>query len=497
MNRTRQSVLNTWAPLSILIALTACGGGGGEGGPVPLAMVSTLAYVVTECHADAQGGTIRQSLQIRRGEQAPIPVVEHFAVGAGGVRDACQSAGADRQGFFFTEYGVFHRLGVTPDGSQVVFEVTDDDPPAPIAGGDELQTVFPPHALPAEQKGIFAVRADGTGLRRLGPASRESPVDIDIRPFFAFSPNGRTIAYTDRGPSRDNQDAVQIFTLDLATGDAGPVTQLPPAGPGGTYGPVFTDDQTIAFFTSANADGLNPAGEIISATVKTTDPTHMLTVASPPVAIPGSEVLTSFRITGSEVNVANLILPGEPVNGGSFPGFPIQEAFVIDRENDVLQLTNFRRVDTVNPTLSADGQRVVFCASTNRLGTNPTENGQLFSIDRTGGDLRQLTDFHEVPEGGLSTAGCFIGPPPFGCGANYMSRDTQSNAVVFYSNCDPFGTNPYGDQVFAMHSDGTGLRQLTHTQGYTKDASGAVTVEVAYPFAYPGLAIVYNFIQNH
>ena len=313
-----------------------------------------------------------------------------------GVRDACQSAGADRQGFFFTLYGVFHRLGVTPDGSQVVFEVTDDD---------DAQTVFPPHTLPAEQKGIFAVRADGTGLpRRLGPASREPPYDFDIRPFFVFSPNGRTIAYTDRGPSRDNQDAVQIFTLDLATGDARPVTQLPPAGPGGTYGPVFTDDQTITFFTSANADGKNPDGEIISATVKTTDATHTLTVAPPPVAIPGSEVLTSFRITGSEVNVANLILPGEPVNGGSFPGFPIQEVFVIDRENDVLQLTNFRRVDTVNPTLSADGQRVVFCASADPLGTNPTENGQLFSIDRIGGDLRQLTDFHEVPAGRHSTS---------------------------------------------------------------------------------------------
>ena len=155
----------SWAPPFILIALSACGGGGGgEGAPVP-PMVSTLAYVVTECHVDAQGGTIRQSLQIRRGEQTPIPVVEHSAVGAGGVRDACQSAGADRHGFFFTEYGVFHRLGVTPDGSQVVFEVTDESDPI----RDELQTVFPPHALPAEQKGIFVVRADGTGFAPSGP----------------------------------------------------------------------------------------------------------------------------------------------------------------------------------------------------------------------------------------------------------------------------------------------------------------------------------------
>ena len=38
-----------------------------------------------------------------------------------------------------------------------------------------------------------------------------------------------------------------------------------------------------------------------------------------------------------------------------------------------------------------------------------------------------------------------------------------------------------------MHPDGTGLRQLTDTQGYARDASGAVTVELPFPFAWPGL----------
>ena len=170
--------------------------------------------------------------------------------------------------------------------------------------------------------------------------------------------------------------------------------------------------------------------------------------------------------------------------------------FVIDRDNDVLQLTNFRRVDTLNPTLSADGQRVFFSASADPLGTNPTENCQIFSIDRTGGDLRQLTDFHEVPRA-LSDVWMLLRSPALRVRRDStLSRDTQSDALVFYSSCDPFGTNPYGSQVFAMHPDGTGLRQLTNTQGYTRDASGAVTVEVAYPFAYPGLAIVYNFTQN-
>ena len=54
----------------------------------------------------------------------------------------------------------------------MVFEVTDDfsvNPPLPLH-------------LPPEQKGIFVVGADGSGLRSLGPASR--------LPFFIISANG-------------------------------------------------------------------------------------------------------------------------------------------------------------------------------------------------------------------------------------------------------------------------------------------------------------------
>ena len=123
-----------------------------------------------------------------------------------------------------------------------------------------------------------------------------------------------------------------------------------------------------------------------------------------------------------------------------------------------------------------------FSASGNPLGTNPTENCQIFSIDRNGSDLRQLTDFHE---GAHSTTGCLFGRPPHGCPAFFPSRDKRTDAGVFYSSCDPFRTNPYGSQVFALHQDGTGLRQLTDTQGYTIDASGAI-VELPFPFAFPG-----------
>ena len=226
MNRIRQSAPSNCATLTILIVASACGGGGGQGQPPPVpASVSALAYVVTECREEGADGAIslRQRLQVRQRDQAPITVAEHSAVAFTGVRGLCKLVGVERRAPNFIDYGVFHRLGVTPDGSQVVFEVTDSD----------ARTLFPPHTLLAEQVGIFAVRADGSDKpRRLGPASRQPPDNADGTTLtsFVFSPNGHTIAYTDRGPSRENQDAVQVFALDLATGGPRQLTRAAARG---------------------------------------------------------------------------------------------------------------------------------------------------------------------------------------------------------------------------------------------------------------------------
>jgi hypothetical protein len=375
-------------------------------------------------------------------------------------------------------------LGVSPDGSLVVFEVTDE-----IRFGVLGPLVFPFNALPAEQKGIFAVAADGTGLRRLGPASR---VASYWQSFFLFSPSGRLVAYTDEGPGPDDavgvaagSAAVQIFTLDVETGDRTQVTRLPPGtGPfGGTYQPFFNDEHTITFSTKADLDGSNPSHKNLIVTVKT-DGTG-LTVAPPVVALPGAEVLTSFRIAGADLAAAglNVDIPAEnPV-----PGYEMShEVFAIDRDDNILQLTTFGRYDTWHPMVSADGERVLFSASADPLGTNPTNNCQIFSIHPTGADLRQLTHFQEVPDG-LHAIGCSFGPLPLGCGAYFLGRDLQTDTVLFNSWCDPFGTNPNGNQLFAMRADGTGLRQLTTARGYTQDASGVLTVEAPFPFAWPGL----------
>jgi hypothetical protein len=59
-----------------------------------------------------------------------------------------------------------------------------------------------------------------------------------------------------------------------------------------------------------------------------------------------------------------------------------------------------------------------------------------------------------------------------------------TRTVVFYSSCDPFGTNPYGGQLFAIRPDGSKLRQLTRARGRVIEDDGEFTVELPGPFAY-------------
>jgi hypothetical protein len=106
----------------------------------------------------------------------------------------------------------------------------------------------------------------------------------------------------------------------------------------------------------------------------------------------------------------------------------------------------------------------------------------VFSIDRLGSDLQQLTNIGEGPQ-----ANCdhFHGSAVGSCSSTLLRIDPMTGWVTFYSTCNPFGTNSYGGQIFTMRPDGTGLRQLTATRGLTTDADGTVTVELPGPWEVP------------
>lgn len=498
--------------LAVLLALSACGGGGGSGTPPALepATVGTVAYVDNECHEDARGASARQRLQILRGDRPPLTVAEIPTYGRLPAVGLCPVYGGVLNGSASVYALAFQRLGVSPDGSGVVFEVTFD---FSLLNGLGVRNPLTP-----EQEGIFFVGADGKNRRRLGPASREAAqliqgvpsASMPAVPSYAatnvsFSPDGRTITFTDRGPGPAGEDAAQVVTLDIATGIRTPVTHLPftppdpqnPALPAVNYS-VFLDAKTIGFLSRANpADptgkepkGLNPEGKPIFFSVQTdTTNLHVLPL---PALVPGGFV-PSFHITGP-VNNSTLFIfngPGTPVNLAPFdlaPATKILEIFV-SASDHTLQLTSFARVDTGFAYVTTDGQRVFFIASANPPDlhdSNPSETCQVFSIDTLGTDLRQLTHFGGAEPsaigcriGVLGQPGCFISDGPY--------LDPRTGALIFNSSCDLQGHNANGNQIFAMRPDGSGVRQLTVLRGVVAAEDGSVDVELPGPIAYPAI----------
>src|SRR5262249_46506182 len=365
--------------------------------------------------SNCPGSGFHQKLQIRHGDCDPVTVLafpEPWAVPS----DACALIGSVRYGFTTSPIvGAFQRMGVSPNGRHVVFEVTDDF-------GEISKNLVPP----GQEEGIFVVRADGRGLRRLGPASRDPSfryVYDPASPFvgrasafvaFDFSPDGGTLVLTDLGQGRGGEEATQIFTLDIKTGSRSQLTHLPLVADRavgtsglveGTCCPFFLDDGRIGFFSSANADGSNPEGSQ-GEFVMNRDGSGLERVPLP-VAIPGSQVVPIFGITGARRSAITVSVPCTPVNSpepvaGPFnPG--ITEIFFLDGRGNLVQLTTFRRADTSYPRLTRDGQRVIFVASADPFGTNPSATCHLFSITTLPTAFPHLTHFSQ-PE--YSVSGC-------------------------------------------------------------------------------------------
>jgi cysteine-rich repeat protein len=458
------------------------------------ARIRTLAYVLSECRVDAAGNRVaRQALRIRRGDRDPITVVEFPP----------SEPVPDRQGicagFRAWPWGggsvvafPLQRLGVTPDGSGVVFEVNDD----------LLFSRF--ISVPPDQKGLFFVRSDGRGLRRLGPPSRDPTFRLGadfidgskdawkawiLAPPMFFSPDGRRVAFTDLGPGPRGEEAVQVFVLDLATGERKQVTHLtsgpqPPFVFAGsapyllTCCPEFIDDKTIRFQSFVDPDGSNPQHDFTAFAVGI-DGQGLRRALVPPVALPGSHLVPSFAVTGSHRNLVRLFVPGTPEN----VGFPTTEVFLNDGKN-LTQLTNFHRIDTFLGFLNPARTRAFVLASADPLGMNPDGFCQIFSMNTQAGGLRQVTHLNSRVCPPRLGQGCF---QVNGIGYGYyriVFQDPVTEAVIFDSACDPLGANRDGDQLFAMRPDGSGLRQLTGTSGITTNPDGSIRVELPGPFAY-------------
>src|SRR5262245_2489097 len=127
MSRRR---LTTRLPCFVLVMLAACGGGSGDANPPPSslpAQIHTLAYVVSECRENARGFFERYALVVRDGEHDPVTVAEIPELGPAHPLLGCRYWGHVLiAAGYSAERGGFTKLGVSPDGSTVVFEETDE-----------------------------------------------------------------------------------------------------------------------------------------------------------------------------------------------------------------------------------------------------------------------------------------------------------------------------------------------------------------------------------
>jgi len=484
------------------------------------APIGTFAWVDNEFYTvfppDGRGEA-HQRVMIRRGNCDPVKLMELTVpqpvpdpLGFAEFRIAPQSA----------VVGGVQRFGLRPDGMAVALEVSNATRSFPL--------------VPLPQEGFFFVNADGSDLRYLGPPSREplfvlepvdSPFGTECRsgchdlpwcdqlfpnapercfvitfPSLNFSHIANFAVFTDLGTGPAGETATQVWMLDLDTGVRTPVTQgksaLPsamcPPGLPSVFSPHVSDD-TVRFMSCANPDGLNPNNQLAFFTVKT-DGADLQAIPVPPSELPRDLRGFGLKISGGGTATAMLNLQGRPWNpvGGvpaSSLGSLISEVFFVNGE-DVLQLTNFHRVDTIDQGLSPSGQRAFFIASADPLRTNRTNNCQLFSIDTLGAHLRQLTHFSEGED--PSVNGCInqlqpghAGPAP-GCVINSVTQDGKRRAILFDSSCNLSGTNPNPDQdqVFIIRTDGSGLRQLTQSKGRVNHPDGSVTTELSGPWEY-------------
>jgi hypothetical protein len=424
----------------------------------------TVAYVVSTCRVMPGRKMLgTQELRIHRSGCDPItvlrfsntePVDDFFGL--------CAILGQNHQGTSSTVAGVFHRIGVSMDGQAIVFEVTND-----------FQILVGRLPLAPEEKGFFYIRADGTGLRRLGPASRDptgrlfefmGTPSVNVTSRLSFSSDDQRVVFTDLAPGPDGVVTEQLFTMEISTGEQRQVTRFaaaepPPPGQRIIGSPTFVSPQTVTFDYGVGQERNPLQIDIDGTNLRRPD------LPDDPLA-DGGHVVQQFRHSRRGYRLFQVEFPGPAAN--EYPVGQPTDLFRSIANRHWVQLTNFRRDDTrayVNRS-----KDVLFMASADPVGENPFHACQLFRMSPLGSGLRQVTHFNE---GRPSIEGCDITVRP-GCGLREVNQFSHAPTLLFYSDCDPFGTNPDGAQIFAIRWNGSRMHQLTHTRGVTRAADGSV-----------------------
>ncbi len=233
-------------------------------------------------------------------------------------------------------------------------------------------------------------------------------------------------------------NAFQLVRFDAVSG-AGTLLTTRPEGVTALVS-VSDDGQWLAFPSFADLTGQNHDGSV-ELFVMRADGSGLAQLTNDPAPNAGS--VSAVVLSGSGNRVV-FVANTDPLGGN--PAHRSQ-VFVVDRSGaNLRQLTAAPAGSPSSINISDDGARVVFAHDGNLTGADPDGGGEIFAILADGTGLQQITN-------------C-----PAGFGADSPSLSGNGLSIAFGSSADLVGTNPSNySEVFLVNFNGTGLRQVTRT----------------------------------
>jgi Tol biopolymer transport system component len=359
---------------------------------------------------------------------------------------------------------MFPGLSISGDGSRIVFEHSGD-----LTGSN-------PHGLVQ----VFAVNADGTGLRQMTTFGTDA-----WRP--EISGDGTKVVFDSLADplGKNPYFRNQVFIIDWEGTGLDQITECLYVGPCSNAGrPHITDDAQVVFYADRVVEAtVEDNYEIWRMNADGTGKTQ-LTITSPPVVnmmetISGSGNLVAFASTGE-------------FPGGDNPDRNDELISMTSTGTDIRQLSISSDGGNSYPDITPDGSRIAFVSNGNLLGTDPEWNNELYRVESDGSGLFQVTDFNSgsvwdpsiTADGGIIAFSWSTGKDGSGQYLVYSVRadGTDLRPLIPYPAPGPVGTDIASDgswiiftdvedrtgqnsdhssEVFRVRPDGTGLSQVT------------------------------------
>lgn len=312
-----------------------------------------------------------------------------------------------------SSYPVLSGWRISDNGLRVVFE-----------SGNNLTG-----ANPDLSKEIYAINADGTGLRQLTTslATSEQPV---------ISGDGSTISFLSSGDLVLGQNPFGVSAVFTMNWDGTALRQVTGIFTMADYVSIV-DDGSVVYFCSAWAASGNSDGssEVFRVAKNGTGLTQITNLTN------GTELMLA-EVSGSGNRLAVYSL-GSPAPWGSGRFDDPQLHAMASTGGSPRQLTTALIPEIRNADLDSAGVNAYFGSDENLGGLNPTRAPQLWKLGLAGATPTRLVAMNDIP--------------------SQVSVSGTGEMLAFVAAPNPQSSDPAqrSTQLYSVSGNGTGLRQLT------------------------------------